>query len=206
VWTACQLEPKDDSDFDPFSTGNVVAERFATLHPDVLQHLTERRGVLARPLRQELNQIQVALIEQDFQETLECWDKTLIPAKGAMWQCLEASRYCFSNPLFREATADVNVAVKLLVPESDAADWHRHSVLCVGIRAHESEMGVKTSPSLLCVLLEPLRKPRLLAQLLAQQKHRHPQKGQSTPKAAAKQLLLLKFTRKLRFTLSKAAA
>ncbi len=56
----------------------------------------------------------VALIEQDFQEALECWDHSLIPAKGVAWQCLEASRYCTSNPLFQAATADVNCAAHKL--------------------------------------------------------------------------------------------
>ncbi len=85
------------------------------VHPEVDQHMGQHKEGRKRSLKTLLSLSQCRLIELDFLEALEEYDARSITGELSMWRALEASRYCSTNPAYKEARADVNVAARLLV-------------------------------------------------------------------------------------------
>ena len=83
-----------------------------------------------------MSEAQVELLTTDFLEGLDYWESTWCTPAVTMWQALEASRYAECNPVY--GRADVDLAVKLLVPVDVAEDA---AVL-------KKQWGIKPSPHL----------------------------------------------------------
>ena len=90
-------------------------DRQLVVHPEVDQHMGQHKEGRKRSLKTLLSLSQCRLIELDFLEALEEYDARSITGELSMWRALEASRYCSTNPAYKEARADVNVAARLLV-------------------------------------------------------------------------------------------
>ena len=147
-WTSCNLPERvvEDEEYYSFGVPEPVRDRPAVLHPGVFDQLTVHRDQLKKPLRKALEQsLQAELLEVDFIEALDRWDPQMYCLAGAMWASLEASRYCTLNPRFEAAWVDVNVAVKLLVPETDSDSWQLTSRNCFRIEAVSATINGSTS-------------------------------------------------------------
>ena len=115
------------------------------LLPGVNEHLmTIPKGRL-RGLGLDLSQDQKALIQNDFIEALEIWNEAAFTTEMEMWKSLEASRYAVYNQTY--GLADVNDAVKLLIPQWLAADSKELEKVCwsvEAIRHHDGTHDVAT--------------------------------------------------------------
>ncbi len=139
---SCPDEEEYDDDDNPFGLPPPPKHRQAVLHPDIEKHLRGNPGGQKRGIKPSLTEAQRTLILADFDKALDNWEPTFTCPTGEKWKALEASRYATFNPVMNRA--DVNVAVKLLVPAEDAEDWEASKKYCVSIRATEHQEEQET--------------------------------------------------------------
>jgi len=100
---------------NPFGAAPQPKEKAYVLHPGVGVHLICMGKGRIRGLASDLSADQKTLLKNDFIEALELWDDTALVTEIDIWKAVEASRYAFFNRSY--GLADVNVAVKLLIPK-----------------------------------------------------------------------------------------
>jgi len=101
---------------NPYGAAPPKKDRELVVHPAVDAHMQQQKEGRKKGLKTLLSEPQCRLLEADFREALEEWDERSHAGDMEMWRALEASRYAVLNPDHDQVRADVNAAVKLLIP------------------------------------------------------------------------------------------
>jgi hypothetical protein len=138
-----EVRPTDDFDADPASNPFAIPlppkDKVVVLHPAVVQHMRAMISGRRKSLKIGLSLDQIALLKEDFLEGLDFWEPSWCCEEMAMWQALEASRYAEANSIF--GRANVDLAVKLLVPTELANDPEALKRACWGVKPLEHLEG-----------------------------------------------------------------
>ena len=131
-----------DEEENPFGLPPPVKERVVVLHPEVLHHMSTMTKGRFNSLKMGLSKGQVDLLREDFLDGLDFWSGTWCCSVVEMWRALEASKYCELNPEIGQA--DIDVAVKLLIPLDLAQDAPKMRQDCWSISVREHLEGLET--------------------------------------------------------------
>ena len=118
---------------NPFGAAPQPKDKAYVLHPGVGTHLICMGKGRIRGLASDLSADQKTLLKNDVIEALELWDDIALVTEIDMWKAIEASRYAFFNRSY--GLADVNVAVKLLIPKWLALDTDQMVEQCWSVEA-----------------------------------------------------------------------
>ena len=118
---------------NPFGAAPQPKDKVYVLHNGVGAHLITMGKGRIRGLASDLSTDQKTLLKNDFIEALELWDDIALVTEIEMWKAIEASRYAFFNKSY--GLADVNVAVKLLIPKWLALDAEQLMEQCWSVEA-----------------------------------------------------------------------
>ena len=118
---------------NPFGAAPLPKDKAYVLHPGVGVHLIQMTKGRIRGLASDLSTDQKTLLRNDFLEALELWDDAALVTEIDMWKAIEASRYATFNRSY--GLADVNVAVKLLIPKWLALDAVQLMEQCWSVEA-----------------------------------------------------------------------
>ena len=123
------------TELNPFGAEPLAKDQVFVLHPGVMKHMLQLKRGRIRSLASDLSTDQKTLLRNDFVEALSLWEPTSVATEMEMWKSMEASRYALFNKSY--GLADVNVAVKLLIPQWLTFDKHTGDMedVCWSVKA-----------------------------------------------------------------------
>jgi len=139
TWIKCDKQPReiDDLETNPFGAPEPAKNREMELHPDLAAHLQKNNRILLTGIKATLNEDQQQLLLEDFSTALDHWDVKACCNRIERFKAIEASRYADINSSYGKA--DVNIAVKLLVPLDAVEDWKNQKKLNIRILALDDD-------------------------------------------------------------------